>query len=264
MSLSSPSVPELFSACTELFGSHVQVSVDFLKYLEPSGIKAAYRERVFETHPDRARLLGIPEDKLAEHFKKISSAYEILSLAIRDKGRFITENKETVRGVWSKSGASKPQEKDHPHFSSSRVMPRRPLRIGQFMFYSGFISWHSLIDAIVWQRKNRPLIGRIARSWNLLTEEEIGYILKHKAAGEKFGEYALRKGLLTRGNLMALLGKQAMFAKPLGAYFIDKGILTPLEVERLVRRQHRHNEAFESNRHPGFQSYNYRNYKPGK
>jgi hypothetical protein len=235
VSLSTPSVPELFSACTRLFGPDIHVSIDFLKYLEPSGVRTAYRERVFETHPDRARILGLDERDLTDNFKKINEAYELLSSAVSDKHRLFTSN-----------GIATPERKPgpEPEFRDryyTGALPRRPLPIGQFLYYSGLISWRNLINAIVLQRRNRPLIGRIARSWNLLNDDEISYILKHRAAGEKFGEYALREGFLTKSDLAALLGKQRLQTGFFCKYFINGGILTPVEVETLVKAQRRHN-----------------------
>ena len=244
MSLCTPSVPELFSACTRLFGPDIQVSIDFLKYLEPSGVRTAYRERVFETHPDRARILGLDERALAENFKKINEAYELLSSAVSEKHRFLSQN-----GMSTPARKAKPEATFRDHYYAG-VLPRRFLPIGQFLYYSGLISWRDLIDAIVRQRKNRPLIGRIARSWHLLSDDEISYILKHRVAGEKFGEYALRKGFLTKGNIAALLGKQRLQAGPFCKYFISRDMLTSDEVETLVKAQHRHN-AMWNNRFRG-------------
>jgi hypothetical protein len=36
---------ELFQACETIFGPEVNVSIEFLEYLQPIGIKTAYRKR---------------------------------------------------------------------------------------------------------------------------------------------------------------------------------------------------------------------------
>ncbi|MDD5475212.1 MAG: DnaJ domain-containing protein [Syntrophales bacterium] len=241
LSETSPSVPEIFNACTQLFGKNVQISVDFLNYLEPSSVRAAYRERAFETHPDRARVLGVKEEDLADTFKKINKAYEILSFAVRKENKLILLNGNLKS---ERSARTKTKTRDTRDHYYSGNLPGRHLPIGRFLYYSGLISWRALIESIIWQRKNRPLIGAIARSWKYLTDEEVIHILRNKAAEEKFGEYALRSGLLTKGNLMALLGKQRMLNRPLGEYFIMQGMLRSSEVEDLVRAQRRHNAIF--------------------
>ena len=53
---------DLFKACESLFGTDIDASVDFLRYLKPDGVKAAYRKRALETHPDRARV--VPENRV--------------------------------------------------------------------------------------------------------------------------------------------------------------------------------------------------------
>ena len=83
----------------------IDVSVEFLRYLKPSGVKAAYRKRALETHPDRAvgqaflcgevptagirsrrrRGSSVPcaaerpgPDFLEKRFKEINVAYQLL------------------------------------------------------------------------------------------------------------------------------------------------------------------------------------------
>jgi len=41
----------LFSACRVLFGPQVEITLEFLNYLQESGVKDAYRRRARETHP---------------------------------------------------------------------------------------------------------------------------------------------------------------------------------------------------------------------
>ena len=43
---------ELINACRILFGTHVEVTPEFLRYIQPDGIKNAYRSRARECHPD--------------------------------------------------------------------------------------------------------------------------------------------------------------------------------------------------------------------
>ena len=42
-------------------------------------LKATYRRRALETHPDRARSLGRPERELNREFKAVADAYRVLS-----------------------------------------------------------------------------------------------------------------------------------------------------------------------------------------
>ena len=66
---------DLFKACESLFGTDIDASVDFLRYLKPDGVKAAYRKRALETHPDRARVVSGEPGFLEKRFKEINLAY---------------------------------------------------------------------------------------------------------------------------------------------------------------------------------------------
>ena len=71
---------ELFQACATIFGPEIKISYDFLKYLQPVGIKTAYRKKAFELHPDRN------SDQHAEQlFRELNEAYALLTDA--DKRR---------------------------------------------------------------------------------------------------------------------------------------------------------------------------------
>ncbi len=79
---------QLFNACNVLFGPEVGVSVDFLRYLQMPGLKAVYRQKALETHPDRAVALACPPFTLEERFKEINAAYQELQNYLENPGRF--------------------------------------------------------------------------------------------------------------------------------------------------------------------------------
>ena len=79
---------QLYDACHVLFGSDIDVSVDFLQYLQIPGLKAVYRRKALETHPDRAIALALPPVTLEEQFKKINSAYHELHDYLENPLRF--------------------------------------------------------------------------------------------------------------------------------------------------------------------------------
>jgi preprotein translocase subunit Sec63 len=70
---------DLFKACESLFGMDIDVSVEFLRYLKPAGVKAAFRKKALETHPDRAIMLAGQTDSLENRFKEINLAYQLLT-----------------------------------------------------------------------------------------------------------------------------------------------------------------------------------------
>ncbi len=239
--LTVPSTAELFDACGILFGPEIEVSLDFLRYLRPAGLKAAFWKKALETHPDRARALGEDESKMNELFKEVTLAYEKLNSAIRDGGIVLLKDDRRVQRnrKWPSAG----QETRTPfsdHFYTGHV-PRRELLIGEFLYYSGLISWYTLIRAITWQRRQRPLIGQMALQWGMLAMRDIQGILKGRNLREKFGECALRKGYLTPYQLMVLLGRQRRLQHPIGGYFLKQGILRPRDLDKMLKMQRIHN-----------------------
>ena len=234
-----PARKEIFNACQVLFGSSVLASVDFLKYLQPEGLKTAFRKKVLETHPDRAKVVGIDDEGIMnERFREVVHAYEKLSPLIEAKKRYILRQGGIKTNTWQES-----QKENVDHFYEG-VFPKRKLLIGQFLYYSGIISWRTLIEAIAWQRRQRPLIGRIALDWNLISSYDIKKILTGRDFGEKFGEFALRKGYITSYNLTALLGKQRILQRPIGEHFVERNILSAMELGRMVEKLQSHNREF--------------------
>ena len=151
-------------------------------------------------------------------------------------------NKQKTR---KKRTASQKQQYNH---KKSRIdpfytgkIPNRELLIGQYLYYSGVISWRILIEAIAWQIKHRPRIGQIAVDWGMITYYEIAKILSKKAWNEKFGECALRTGYITAFEHIALLGKQKGIQSPLCHYFIKKKVLLPSQISSYLRKQAVHN-----------------------
>ncbi|MEI6127562.1 MAG: J domain-containing protein, partial [Pseudomonadota bacterium] len=87
MTISQPTPVELYNACRTIFGPEVSISIEFLNYLQPVGLKTAYRKRALETHPDRAKTLGFFARDLHEEFKNVRLAYEKLLIFVETKNK---------------------------------------------------------------------------------------------------------------------------------------------------------------------------------
>ncbi len=123
------------------------------------------------------------------------------------------------------------------------IMPRRELLIGQFLYYSGLISWNTLNQAIVWQRRQRPVIGKIAQDWGILSAENIRRILKERSCKDHFGEYAHRNGYITKFQHLAIVGKQKQMQPPIGQYFIQQGFLENYDIKKMAENLRIHNRS---------------------
>ncbi len=121
------------------------------------------------------------------------------------------------------------------------IVPKRELLIGQFLYYSGLISWNSLTQAIVWQRRQRPIIGKIAQDWGIMSAEDIQRILKERSYKDQFGEYAHRNGYITKFQHLAIVGKQKQMQPPIGRYFIQQGLLGNYDIKKMTESLKIHN-----------------------
>jgi hypothetical protein len=243
-------------------------------------LKATYRRRAMETHPDRARALGRSERDLSKEFRAVADAYRILS-ALR--GGPLPRG--TVHGPPPRPAArpapraARPAERVrvHVHRASPppppppprgeapprserqggpRVrasvrpedLPRRRLRFAEYLYYSGRVRWTELVEAVAWQRSQRPPLGRIAVEFGFLAPDDVAVILERRreaaANGIPFGEWAVRLGYLTSFQLLAALGQQLRLQRPIGQFFVERGILEADEIDGIRRRILRHNSRF--------------------
>lgn len=238
---------ELFKACESLFGSDIDVSVEFLRYLKPAGVKAAYRKRALETHPDRAVIVEGDPDFLEKRFKEINLAYQLLLTFLKSPWKYSLDEAGSIyrrkepparASAKRKTGYVKPE----PRYQGR--LPLRKLLLGQYLYYAGYVSLSTLIKAIVWQRLQRPSVGSIAASWGWIKGPDILDILCSRHYGEKFGECALRRGYLSRYKLNQVLERQRAIQPQIGKYFVEEGILTSFDLHKIIGEMKGHNRKF--------------------
>ncbi len=247
MLASEVSRQDLFKACESLFGTDIDVSVEFLRYLKPSGVKAAYRKKALETHPDRAIIVAGEPDFLEKRFKEVNLAYQLLQefmatpwkYSLTESGTLYERKQPPPRPAARKKGASAKME---PLYAGR--MPSRRLLFGQYLYYTGNISLSTLIKAIVWQRLQRPSVGAIAVSWGWLEGSDIVNVLRDRKYGEKFGECAFRLGLLSRYQFSRVLEKQRQVQPVIGKYFVEQNILSSTQLFKLIVDMKMHNKKF--------------------
>ncbi|HEX9244005.1 MAG TPA: molecular chaperone DnaJ [Anaeromyxobacter sp.] len=234
-------------------------------------LKATYRRRAMETHPDRARSIGRPERELAREFKAVADAYRVLCIVgpaplPRRKASPAPEwasprpprasARASARTSERRAQAAPPRPAPAARAAGPRVrvgvrpedLPRRKLRFAEYLYYAGRIGWTELVEAIAWQRAQRPPLGRIAVDFGFLAPEDVPFLLDRRraaaATGTPFGEWALREGFLTPFQLLAVVGQQARLQRPIGQYFVERGLLDEDDIELVRRRILRHNAGF--------------------
>lgn len=235
---------EIFHACRVLFGSDLQLSRDFLSYLQPSGARTAYRQKAKKTHPDRfVRSSSTIKAKQEKLFQNLNQAHEIVQNYL--KQRISTPTKPWAHAHTSQS--SRPFTKRSTQGTNRLYrgqLPARPLQFAQFLYYRGLIPYTAVISAITWQRQQRPALGEIARRWRWLTEKDINRILKLRSGFSRFGERAERLGLLNPMQVRTLLLHQRTRQQQIGRYFIEHNYIPESSLERLLGDLSNHNRQY--------------------
>jgi len=230
----------LLNACQTLFGDELELSREFLWYLQPSGVKSAYRLRAKEAHPD-LHSAATPHLKQQQTacFQQINQAYDLLCafFAEREKGN------RTVQETQPHAPAGRWKE------TADGSLPERPLEFGHYLFSRGIIAYRQLIDALVWQRRQRPTIGELAQRFGWLSADAASRIGRDRGPYARFGERAVRLGLLKPGQVRSLLLHQRTLHRRIGSYFIEQGILSEAEIERFASQLDEHNSRV-TFRHP--------------
>ncbi|MBA4369687.1 MAG: hypothetical protein C0403_18840 [Desulfobacterium sp.] len=238
---------DILSAYSILFDSSIDFSTTYLNALQPDELKTAFRKKALATHPDRSTTLGLAESELQVRFQEVSKAYEVLKFYVTKKKEKPLANPVNRAGVRKAENFARKKNCERKwkedHFFQGKL-PDRRLKIGQFLYYSKIISWQTLIDAIVWQKKQRPLFGQIAKDWGYLTSEDVVRIISQKSYQDRFGDYALRNGYLTSFQQMAIAGRQRICQPLIGSHFIRKGIVTEFQLKTLSEQVQSHNMKY--------------------
>lgn len=229
---------ELLAACRILFGPGVRLSREFLHYLQPCGAKAAFRKKAKETHPDLGPASD-PDDRLrrTETFRELKTANDLICAFLQ------TRDEAPQPGPFRPDSKPSPGRSYTPESFFRGRVPARPLEFGRYLYYRGLIPYPALIEAIAWQRGQRPAIGSIARRWGWLSESDIRQILRHPGFPNRFGSTAVRLGLLKPFQVQTLLFYQRSQQKRIGRFFIERRFLSEHQLNQLLADCQAHNRS---------------------
>ena len=268
---------KLLDACAVLLGPQARrAGPALLRQLTVATVRAAFHRLALRTHPDRAS--GPADGAL---FIEASRAYELLMAFLlsrrtpedarrqgayqgpagsaRPRPRAPGQNPFTA-GQRQSAGAGQRQSAGpgHPHTGGAAhgakaraergreifyhgPLPRRRLRLAEFLYYSGCISWQSLISSIVWQRSGRPKFGEIARQLQLVSASDMTRVLLARVRHEQTGAAAARLRLITVEDVRRVLTIQRARQRPIGRYFVERERISDPEMTRLLHELFRHN-----------------------
>jgi curved DNA-binding protein CbpA len=235
----------LFNACRTLFGHDVNLSRDFLNYLQPSGAKSAFRNQAKAHHPDGyARSSRLVRMQQTERFREIRQAYDLIIdfLEKRHKNYGAAPLRTPKQAATSHRGSRAVRQcQTQKYHALPASIPAIPLEFGMYSYYQGKITYQQLIEALIWQRRQRPTLGAIAQKWGWLSEAKVAQILGHRGLAVRFGKKAVELGYLRPHQVDALLKHQRSLQKRIGQYFVDKGLLTTTETDQISQDLEDHN-----------------------
>ncbi|MDX2480081.1 MAG: J domain-containing protein [Desulfuromusa sp.] len=243
---------EVFRACRTLFGSELQLNRDFLSYLQPAGVRSAYRKMAKTTHPDRFAISAI-DTRTKQHrmFQDLNQAHQTILAYLKQRKLFSTANFSYSYSTYSPAKHRRPAPPDRQQRRGP--LPTRPLQFGLFLYYLGVIPFNAVIAAITWQRQQRPTLGAIARRWGWLSDGNIQQIINHRSGFRKFGERAEQLGLLNQRQVRTLLFHQRSQQKQMGQYFVEQGYFNEETLNQLLLQLAKHNQTFRN----GFNNHYY-------
>ena len=247
---------QLLDACAVLLGPQARrAGQALLAQLTVAMVRSAFRRLALRTHPDAAA--GSRSGAL---FIEASQAYEVLmafllarSPAAAARSRERRPRPASTRPSARPTGARSTGDRTAGARDSGRrpresreifyrgPLPRRPLRLAEFLYYSGCISWQTLIAALVWQRTGRPKFLEIARQLRFVEARDMARVLQSRALHEHTGEAASRLRLLTVEDVARILRIQRARQRPIGRYFVENTPMTSDELQGLLHELHRHN-----------------------
>lgn len=241
----------ILQACRTLFGQQPVINLEFLATLQPRRARSAYRVQVKAHHPDRFD--NAPQhvrQYQTERFREIYQAYGLLKSFL--ESRQTSDNPpaparpaKTAKAAGQQTSGPRHHNRTadyerHPH------IPDIPLEFGMFAYYSGKILYPQLVQALRWQRRQRPNLGDIAIQWGWLTNDQVRDILRHRDHSQRFGKRAVEMNFLRTSQVEALLAHQQSLQQQLGQIFVDRGLMSRSEVSRLAQKLEQHNAQLRS------------------
>jgi hypothetical protein len=202
--------------------------------LDPVSLRRAYRRMALLTHPDTRVHTGAPD------FLRVRQAFEVLVAHLRTGGAGRVPSQESPS-----RGPSTAKAPPKPWYWAGKV-PRRPLRLGEYLFYRGAIPWDVLIQAIVRQKGARPNFGTLASLGGHVTQPELASGLRGRRPGERLGDALVRLGLLEAAAVEALLEEQRRMQRPLGWHLVRMGSVPGGQIPALLAGLWRHNGSLRS------------------
>ena len=202
-------------------------------------------------HPD-AHASSAPHvrQQQTERFREIRQAYDLLIEYLEKRPHLHKASFSNGTAQTAPQRTERTQRHSTPQRGRAKPVsiPSIPLEFGMYSFYQGKVTYQQLIEALVWQRRQRPTLGAIAEQWGWLSEAKVTRVLGHRGRAVRFGKKAIELGYLKPHQVEALLTYQRTLQKRIGEYFVDKGLLSEEEASQISRNLAKHNRQINQRR----------------
>jgi hypothetical protein len=235
--------------------------------IDPSLITRAFRNRVKQFHPDlnpraagwgnMGRLVDA-RNLLETHYNELLPKSPGLSTSPQTQTQTQTQTYNHTRrharmqtkpsgkngsaGYNTASSAGSSRSTHVPGY-----IPRRTLRFGQYLYYSGVLTWDQLIAGLLEQRTERVSFGKTARNLDLMSASGLKQLNRAARPGTFIGQTAEKLGLISPAGIELILMHQRRHSRSLGQIFVDRGWLTQEDrvfyLSQLRLHNHRHSSS---------------------
>lgn len=262
---------DIYRACEVIFGPELDLSSDFLQYLQLSGVKTAYRKRALETHPDRFAALAdaAEEQRQGVLFHDVREAYENLVnfLKAREEGIQLLAN-PTMTNLRTRpfrkpnggngrrpgnggGGFTRPtggfaganfSKRNGGGFAAEPQRPRQPRPDNARGANPAFWSLEELYRGPLPDR--RLLLGHFlyysgVASWRTIVQA----LIWQRCGRPKIGEISRRFGILDE-EAIALVLRSRSPRSPFGESALKLGLLDESQLRLLIQAQKRLQRKF--------------------
>jgi hypothetical protein len=214
------------------------VGAAFLQQLDPATVRRAWRALAVSSHPDAIwRSAAKHGANDGRRFIEASRAYELVMGYLLSRPAAPAPSARASK----RPAPEKPAEKRGGPLYYHGPVPRRRLRLAEFLYYTGRVSWQSLINAVVWQKRGQPRFGELARELRSISSQDLARILGSRLRHEQTGETAQRLRLLSAAEVERILRLQRARKRPIGRYFLEQESMTSATLVSLLHELHLHN-----------------------
>jgi type IV pilus assembly protein PilB len=109
--------------------------------------------------------------------------------------------------------------------------------LGEILHENGMVSKLQLAEALQIQKEERGRIGDMLVTLGYVTKRQLRYVIKEYKKRIPLGEYLLEKGIISPEDLEIALGRVASTQKPIGQALISRGLISEEELAKFLSEQ---------------------------